>query len=222
MKKFLNKFSGKSSTVIWILASVCGILSFIYYLSTGTEIIVAFISAIVVLFLSMLAISVVAGVILGAIELIFSRKSHTVPDEQPNDSMQEERFDVVGTHYYLSNIAKLATSNPDWRKTGKALANQGYAGSRVYRFKYTNKPVILVRENDNPHDRNAVMVQIAGEKVGYISADEAPHVRDILTRHNVRFVSAFIGGGDYKEVFSDGSFQKYEDDPFIRVKIGYK
>lgn len=124
MKKFLNKFSGKSSTVIWILASVCGILSFIYYLSTGTEIIVAFISAIVVLFLSMLAISVVAGVILGAIELIFSRKSHTVPDEQPNDSMQEERFDVVGTHYYLSNIAKLATSNPDWRKTGKALANQ--------------------------------------------------------------------------------------------------
>lgn len=66
------------------------------------------------------------------------------------------------------------------------------------------------------------MVQIAGEKVGYISADEAPHVRDILTRHNVRFVSAFIGGGDYKEVFSDGSFQKYEDEPFIRVKIGYK
>lgn len=97
MKKFLNKFSGKSSTVIWILASVCGILSFIYYLSTGTEIIVAFISAIVVLFLSMLAISVVAGVILGAIELIFpeSRTQFPMSNQmtacKKNASMLSER-----------------------------------------------------------------------------------------------------------------------------------
>lgn len=222
MNKFINAFSEKSSKVIWILAGVCGILSFIYYISAGNGIVISLISAIVVLLLSMLVISVIAGGIIGAIESIFKDRRTTIPAEHSGDSMREETFDIAGTHYCLSNIAKLATSNPDWRKTGKALANQGYAGRRVYRFRYVNKPVNLIQENDNPHDHNAVMVQIAGEKVGYISADEAPHVRDILNRHNVRFVSAFIGGGDHKEVFSDGSFQRYEGEPFVRVKIGYK
>lgn len=134
----------------------------------------------------------------------------------------EETFEAVGVHYYLENVGKLATRNPDWRKTGKALVSAGFAGRRVYRYSYINKPVKLVQENDNPHDRNAVMVQIAGEKVGYIAADEALHVQEILNHRTVCFVSAFIGGGDYKEVHEDGSFDRYENEPFVRVKIRYK
>lgn len=129
-------------------------------------------------------------------------------------------FDVH--HHYLKNIEKLATGNPEWKKRGKTLASQGYAGKRVYRYSYVNKPINLIQENNNPHDHNAVMIQIAGEKVGYISAEEALHVRDILNHHTVRFISAFIGGGDYKEIFSDGAFEKHEGEPFVRVKIGYK
>lgn len=222
MRKFIKKLTGKASTAIWIIAALCGILSFIYYISTGGEIIVSLISAIVVSLLSMLAISVIAGAVLSAVESIFFPPKSNAPAKSSENTVQEESFEVVGTHYYLSNISKLATSNPDWRKNGKTLANQGHAGHRVYRFTYINKPVKLIQENSNPHDHNAVMVQIAGEKVGYISADEALHVRSILNHHTVHFISAFIGGGDYKEVFSDGTFQKYEDEPFVRVRINYK
>lgn len=129
---------------------------------------------------------------------------------------------MVGTHYYLKNIGRLATANPDWKKTGKALVNQGYAGRRLYRFRYINKPVKLILENSNPHDHNAVMVQVAGEKVGYISAEQALHVRYILNHRPIQFVSAFVGGGDYKEIYEDGTFQRVSDEPFVRVKIRYK
>lgn len=222
MRKFIKKLTGKASTAIWIIAAICGILSFIYYISTGVEIIVSLISAIVVSLLSMLAISVIAGAVLGAVESIFFPQKSNASAKSSEDTVQEETFEVVGSHYYLSNISKLATSNPDWRKTGKALANQGHAGHRIYRFTYINKPVKLIQENSNPHDHNAVMVQIAGEKIGYIAADEALHVREILNHRTVCFVSAFIGGGDYKEVHEDGSFDRYENEPFVRVKIRYK
>lgn len=142
--------------------------------------------------------------------------------KSPLSEPVEETFEAVGVHYYLDNVGKLATRNPDWRKTGKALATAGFAGRRVYRYTYVNKPVKLIQENDNPHDRNAVMVQIAGEKIGHIAAEEALHVREILNHHTVYYVSAFVGGGDYKEVREDGSFDRYEKEPFVRVKIRYK
>ncbi len=227
VKKYLKNTSGIASKVIWSLSAVCGLLSFFYYLSTGNSFFLSLFSSVVVLFLSMFAISFVVGAISGVVEsVLHPQNEHTTPKNpdstKETSSFTEEVFEVVGTYYYLENIGKLATRNPDWRKQGKTLAAQGHAGRRVYRYKYINKPVKLIQENKNPHDHNAVMVQIAGEKVGYISADEAVHVRTILNKHSVKFISAFIGGGDYKEVFSDGTFQKYEDDPFINVKIGYR
>lgn len=143
------------------------------------------------------------------------------PDAQ-NAEFRKETFEVVGTYYYRENIGKLATRNPDWRKQGKALVNLGYANKHVYRYNYIHKPVRLIQEDENPHDHNAVMVQVAGEKVGYISADEAVHVRDILNRRSVKYISAFVGGGDYKIINEDGTFERFEDDPYIRVSIGYK
>lgn len=204
-----------------VLALIAGTYILFYYLSTGNGIGTSIISACVVFavcfVLFILLISVFMGMIQGVKEVIFRKPKQAQPE-----GAKEEIFNIAGTYYCLKNIAQLATPNPDWKKTGKSLANQGHAGGRVYRFSYVNKPVKLILENDNPHDHNAVMVQVAGEKVGYISADEAPHVREILSRRNVQYISAFVGGGDYKEIYEDGTFQKVEDDPFVRVKIRYK
>lgn len=161
-----------------------------------------------------------SGFLSGVLALLRPRTSPQNSKHQ--DGPKEELFRAAGTHYYLKNIGRLATANPDWKKTGKALAKQGYAGRRLYRYRYINKPVKLILENDNPHDHNAVMIQVAGEKVGYISAEEAPHVREILRRRTVQFISAFVGGGDYKEIYEDGTFQRFSDEPFVRVKIRYK
>lgn len=209
-----------STMVSGALSLLAGVVSLVYYLSNNNGIVVSILSACIVFAvcfaLLRLLFSALAGMRQGAKDAVGKSS------QEQSACVKEELFRAAGTHYYLQNIAQLATSNPDWKKTGKTLAKQGLSGQRVYRYQYINKPVKLILENDNPHDRNAVMVQIAGEKVGYISADEAPHVREILSRRTVQFISAFVGGGDYKEIYEDGTFQRVSDEPFVRVKIRYK
>ena len=79
----------------------------------------------------------------------------------------------------------------------------------------------LILEDRNSEDRYAVMVQIAGEKVGYISREENRHVREILSRHEIKYISAFISGGDYKEILENGDIEKNTKKIYITVKIAY-
>ena len=68
VKKYLKNTSGIASKVIWALSAVCGLLSFFYYLSTGNSFFLSLVSSVVVLFLSMFAISFVVGAISGVVE----------------------------------------------------------------------------------------------------------------------------------------------------------
>lgn len=55
----------------------------------------------------------------------------------------------------------------------------------------------LTREPDNPHDRNAIAVIIAGRKVGYIARTEAEAIAEMIDRHGYsQFTAdAMIVGG---------------------------
>lgn len=141
--------------------------------------------------------------------------------QQGDRTLKEETFDIAGVSYYLDNLQKLACANPDYRKRGKTLAEEGQSGKRIYRYNYVYKPVKLILEDKNPHDRYAVMVQIAGEKVGYISQDENRHVREILSKHEVKFISARISGGEYKVIAENGDAEKDSKRNYITVKIAY-
>lgn len=141
--------------------------------------------------------------------------------QQGDRTLKEETFDIAGVSYYLDNLQKLACANPDYRKRGKTLAEEGQAGKRIYRYNYVYKPVKLILEDKNPHDRYAVMVQIAGEKVGYISQDQNRHVREILSKHEVKFISARISGGEYKVIAENGDTEKDSKRNYITVKIAY-
>ena len=141
--------------------------------------------------------------------------------QQGDRTLKEETFDIAGVSYYLDNLQKLACANPDYRKRGKTLAEEGQAGKRIYRYNYVYKPVKLILEDKNPYDRYAVMVQIAGEKVGYISQDQKRHVREILSKHEVKFISARISGGEYKVIAENGDTEKDSKRNYITVKIAY-
>lgn len=135
---------------------------------------------------------------------------------------QEDLFVVVGTQYNLDNIKKLAIANSDWKKKKDELSQEGKIGSRIFRYSYINKPVKLIAEPQNPHDKNAIAVLIAGEKVGYISRDENSHVKNIISKHDVKFISSFISGGEYKITYENGNMEKANLDLNIKIKIGYK
>lgn len=135
---------------------------------------------------------------------------------------KQEDFNLAGSYYCKTAISKVAIPNPDWRKTCKALVNAGKDSQKIYRFCRTTKAAELVEEPSNSHDPNAVMVTVEGEKVGYISADEALHVKEIMRQHCLKSVTAVITGGEYKTITPDAEMIKNQSGPFVTVKICYR
>ncbi len=134
----------------------------------------------------------------------------------------QETFEVPGAYYHRTSIAKVANLNPDWRKTCKTLVKAGKVNKKIYRFERTTKAAELVEEPDNRHDKNAVMVKIDGETVGYISTEENLHVKDILKNKQVEEISATITGGEYKTIISEEQMIKDKTGPYVTVKIRYR
>ncbi|MDO5415278.1 MAG: HIRAN domain-containing protein [Bacillota bacterium] len=141
---------------------------------------------------------------------------NSIQSKNSDRTLKKETYTVVGIDYYISNINKLRVSNPDYRKrTNLPLLK------RIYRYSYINKPVKLVPEPKNPHDKNAIQVLIAGELVGYISREDNLQVGRIIKRSEIKYISSFIQGGEYKVVSANGDAVKSEDGLSINISIGY-
>lgn len=152
----------------------------------------------------------------------FLKKPAPPKNQTITGNLITETYSVAGVQYYRDDIHKLAVRNELWKKQTSLLLKDGKSGKRIFRYNFINKPVKLIPEPKNPHDKNAVIVQIAGEKVGYIPAESALHVKAILSKHDVKYISSFIGGGQYKIPCDDGSMIKDEEPISITVKIAYK
>lgn len=157
---------------------------------------------------------------------VIAKKTQNTNHEEVSNHLNErtlkkENFYLSGVSYYTGNIGKLACSNPDWKLKSKEIVAEGKTMKKIFRYNYINKPVKLIPEPDNKNDKNAVLVMIAGEEVGYISRDENVHVLDILKNHEIKYISSFISGGQYKVVSENGDAVKLEDNIFINVRIGY-
>lgn len=162
------------------------------------------------------------GVLAGGILLYFGiRKRSKSPDIKSGGNLFIDTFEVVGECYCSANIQKLANTNPNWKCTAAQLVAKGLADKRVYRCNYTNTPVVLQPEPNNEHDKNAVAVYIAGQKVGYISRNDNQKVKAILSKRNIKHISSFVGGGQYKIATSDGDLIHQESDISINVRIRY-
>lgn len=163
-----------------------------------------------------------ACITIGALLLFLGiRKKYPHLLKHGKRDLQVEDFHLVGVSYYHANIKKLANTNPQWNLSAAQILANGKADRKVYRNNYVNMPVKLIPEPKNPHDKNAVAVHFAGELVGYISREQNLHVLDILKRHEIKYISGFIGGGEYKVVSASGDVAISEDAHSVNVRIGY-
>lgn len=89
-------------------------------------------------------------------------------------------FDIVGESHYQDAIEFVAGGRSD-------------ASARI------RKIAMLVPESDNPHDTNAVRVDIEGRRVGYLSRGDAVRYRNLLKKKGLAglamTVDALIVGG---------------------------
>ena len=155
--------------------------------------------------------------------------------EKPQEErhLVKEDFKVVGAHYHPNEIKRLQDANPDWRKSGKAIVEEGKAGKRIYHYNYINKPVKIEVDDGSTYRKGALKVLIAGEHVGYISDQDLKHVSEVLKTKSVKYVTARIYGGEYKIIGDDGKAVKcplvsedckqlkWEDEIKVSLRIAY-
>lgn len=161
---------------------------------------------------------------IGLVLLYFGlRKNGIIKTVSKTESrtLKDETFYVAGVYYYEENIKKLANVNPDWKLSPKKVVEIGKSEKRIFHYNYVNRPVKLQPEPGNEHDKNAIAVFIAGELVGYISRTDNVRVKDILQNREVKSVSGFIGGGEYKIVGNDGTVSKDTSGIFVNIRIKY-
>lgn len=91
--------------------------------------------------------------------------------------------------------SQAANTNRVWSRSGayacEVVGESHYqdalraAAKTLERHADTPLLAVLTPEQDNPHDRNAVSVRIAGHTVGYLPRDLAPRYRRLLEREGV-------------------------------------
>lgn len=112
----------------------------------------------------------------------------TMQDERPawmRDGMTvtlvegREDLEVVGESHYQENL---------WQIAGGRHNPEARVRCEIY--------ALLVPEDDNPHDANAVAVWIQGLKVGYLSREDAqryrPGLQDLQSRYGTPIAMAGV------------------------------
>lgn len=135
--------------------------------------------------------------------------------------LYEEEFTVRGLPYCKSGLDKLKISNPDYRASSKKNIESGLTMKKIYQYSYVDRPVKLVPEPRNKADKNAIMVLIAGEKVGYVPAELCSHFHHVLKKGDIKYITAHCRGGNYKVVSANGDAVKLDEDLSIIIRIGY-
>lgn len=118
-----------------------------------------------------------------------------------NPKRRCERIEVVGESYYKTGIASLGHLDPDYHRPASRLYPDYDEGDTIDKYSFSNAPAELVPEPDNPHDPNAIRVDVRGVTVGYIARTETSHVRELMEEADE--VIASIGAGPYKRVIED-------------------
>jgi hypothetical protein len=118
--------------------------------------------------------------------------SRTEPD--PFDPRSEFPLQAVGESFYQDAPRAIVDGHPE---PGGNYPDSG-CECRVQ--------ATLVPEGDNPHDANAVRVEIQGRKVGHLSRADAVRYRRIFERNAIPIGALILGGWDIR--YRDPDYEK--------------
>ena len=129
--------------------------------------------------------------------------------------------EVVGESYFKDNIAALGSISHDYYWPTERLYEKYVEGDRVYKYHFTEMDAELVPEPDNPHDPNAIRVDVDGKTVGHIAKDNTQRIREVINSGAV--VKANVHGGPRKEISEtdDGLLVSEKEDYDFRVRLSF-
>jgi hypothetical protein len=104
-------------------------------------------------------------------------------DEDDDEDVDADAFtfEVVGESHYRNALSNL-------------LAKWGDPDADLEAFQSATAPAALVREPDNPYDKNAIAVHVDGQLVGYVPRDVAAELAPVMGRRGRRDCQALLQG----------------------------
>ena len=129
--------------------------------------------------------------------------------------------ETVGESYYKDAIAELGTIDRNYYWPNERLYEKFVDGDRVYKFRFEDMDAELVPEPDNPHDPNAIRVDVNGKTVGHIARDNTAHIRELL--ESGATARAKISAGPRKVITEsdDGQLTAHKEDFDFRVWLSF-
>lgn len=134
--------------------------------------------------------------------------------------IKTEKIKITGMSHYENDIKRLCEHNDDYDMT-KAELRDAFEGERVYALMF-DAVIKLVPEPDNEFDKNAIMVEADGVKIGYVPKGKTKRVRELLDSGTVTSIDADVKGGKYKLVTEGNELIKDEDSFYGEIIIKYK
>jgi len=184
-----------------------------------------------------LAVAIVGVVAFIAFKIYRKNHPHTAGEnaEEPNPSAHTENamepaaelakpesevkiYRVAGVEYYLDNLMSMMEPNYLYAYKKQELIDACRTNENVYKQTVNTDQLELVPEPTNPHDRNAIMVQLGGKLVGYIPAADCEHVLEIIRDDRIISLTCQVEGGKYKMV--DEDYDCMKDKSTYRMETG--
>ena len=119
--------------------------------------------------------------------------------EKASKPMPNRTYNVVGIDHYKEAIDRVFTVNPESQLKPKEFMSKYPVGSQVPIYKVKESlPAHLVKDPQNPYDKNAIQVLVNGELIGYIDRDTAAKFNTPLEL--ATSITAKIKSSTYKTV----------------------
>lgn len=142
------------------------------------------------------------------------------PSSPIGNRLYEACIDVAGSSYYCDSIVRCMKKNPKYDLPDNEILRLGK--NRTYEFYPLDANAILMPEPNNPHDSNAVMVLVENNLVGYIPAEYALFVKDLISRNALSFAGVSILGGNVKIVYSNSDVVIDRNGFRVKLKFTYR
>ena len=142
------------------------------------------------------------------------------PSSPIGNGLYEACIDVAGSSYYCNSIVRCMKRNPKYDLPDIDILKLGT--NRTYEFFPLDANAILMPEPNNPHDNNAVMVLVDNNLVGYIPAEYALFVKNLISRRSLSFAGVSILGGNVKIVYSNRDVVIDRNGFRVKLKFTYR
>lgn len=142
------------------------------------------------------------------------------PSSPIGNGLYETCIDVAGASYYYDSITRCMKKNPKYDLSDDELIDLG--NDRIYEFFPLDSNAILMPEPNNSHDRNAVMVLVDNNLVGYVPAEYALFVKNLIFQKALSFASVSILGGNMKMVYPNSDVVINRNGFRVKLKFVYR